>query len=279
MSEGELPASPQPVASLVDELTGAVRRGLPWREAAGRLTEAAGIGAGEVPLDSCANWVWLSRIESWELAVDAFGGLGTMAAALAPHFAKVHCVEPDPRLSTFIRARLAQERLANVALVRHAIIALPYADASVSCVIIRMGSPEPGAGLAQPRSTPRLATMFAECRRVLRPGGCLYVGFKNAYWISHLLDRIFHRSDGSAQPGVAEIRAALRSAGFADVHAYFAQPSLTDPRSIIPAVAAAVARHEAMQTVRSGRAVLRPTVARSPLRRVLYPAHICLAYP
>lgn len=196
----------------------------------------------------------MSRINRWDLALDAFGGDGAMAAALALQFKAVHPVDPD----------LLKQ--------------LPYADASASCIVTRC---EAGVGPASSRrgdTLPALVRTASECRRVLQPGGCLYVGIDNAWWSPRLMSRIVRAAPVGA-PHLGEVTRILEASGFAEVNAYYAQPSLGDPRSLIPVTGAAPAVHESIQQTRTGMAALRPALAASPLRRLLYPSLICLAYP
>lgn len=217
------------------------------------------------PLEKCGNWVWLSRIEDWTLAVDAFGGFGVMACALASHFLQVHCLDTADG-GGVDEAPAVRRRPGNVSLARASLANLPYADGSVSCIVTRLEL------LNGP------AAALAECRRVLRPGGCLSLGFDNPFWSQRIAQRLRGCAGEPARIRPSGVIRALIEAGFADVQRYCVEPSLANPWSMFPATGHVPARHEAVKHFGPMQTAVRATVARSPLRSLLCPAYICLAY-
>src|SRR5438309_489902 len=160
------------------QLAATVGRGLPWRQA---LREVAQPSASDERSehrsdDACGNWLWLVDLARWERALDVQGGIGTMTAALARHFTSVHYVDAARPPLEFARARFREDRSANVACAQAGAGALPYPNATFDCVVWdgALGRGVSGVAMVDPPAV--LAAVLTECRRVLRPGGCLYVG-------------------------------------------------------------------------------------------------------
>src|SRR5437773_27757 len=170
--------------------------------------------------------------------------------------------------------------------------------------------PEPEDGAAQQwgattrRSdlTAVLGRVFGECRRVLRPGGCLYVSIAVAAWpgrpvgagrlaagLSRVLGRVAGAvrrgearspvSDGAHRTDRLSLRRALRrlltQAGFFRVQAFYIDPSYHHPWGIIPARRGAVLVYERRQSARVG---LRWWLAWLGLHPLLYGSHMFVAY-
>lgn len=224
------------------------------------------------PLEKCGNWLWLSDLEEWALALDAFGGLGGMACSLAPHFRLVHSLEPNPNARRLVADRAERWGRANVSVVAADLVALPYADASVSCIVARTESL--GDLVAAPD-----AVALRECRRVLRGGGCLCIGFDNPYFAKHLVARLRRDASRDARHSAAQVARALVGAGFAEIQRYWVEPSLANPWIIVPASAEAAVGQERLKHWAPWRTVLRTAIARSPFRPLLYPAYLFVAYP
>jgi ubiquinone/menaquinone biosynthesis C-methylase UbiE len=118
----------------------------------------------------------------------------------APHLTSV---EIDPRLATALEARL---RSTNVTVLRGDATALELRDASfsgaIACTMLHH--------VASPELQDRL---FAEVRRVLRPGG-MFVGSDS---LSSGLFRLIHLFDTLVPVDPAGLTARLEAAGFAAV--------------------------------------------------------------
>ena len=285
------------------QLAATVGRGLPWRQA---LREVAQPSASDERSehrsdDACGNWLWLVDLARWERALDVQGGIGTMTAALARHFTSVHYVDASRPPLQFARARFSEDRSANVACAQAGSGALPYRNATFDCVVwnVALGRGVPGVALVD--SPAVLAAVLTECRRVLRPGGCLYLGIATGPvpgrvlpvgGILSALVRMVVRAirvlpvwtwrRATMQVRRVErlavaraIPRQLRAAGFARVQAFYIDPSFQQPWSIIPARRRAVLAYERLQMTSARR---RRWLAWLSLHPVLFECHMFLAY-
>ena len=286
------------------ELAASVRRGTPWRQALREEAQpsAAGEWTEHRAEDARGNWLWLADVPRWECALDVQGGIGTTTAALSRHFASVRYLDGAQSLVEFARARFREDRCTNVACARAGASALPYRNGTFDCVVWdgALGRRVAGLATADPRAV--LAAVLAECRRVLRPGGCLYLGIGTGPTPGRVLPagpvlatlvRLAVRLIGMGAFGASRGRATrqvrgverlalarvvprqLRAAGFARVQAYYIDPSLQQPSSIIPARRRAVLAYEHLQMTRAGP---RRWLAWLSLHPVLFDGHVFLAY-
>ena len=287
--------APGPVSSWSDQelvqLAATLRRGMPWRQALSAVAEpsAADQRSEHRPDDACGNWLWLVDLARWERALDVQGGIGTMTAALARHFTSVHYVDASRPPLQFARARFSEDRSANVACAQAGAGALPYRNATFDCVVwnVALGRGVPGVALVD--SPAVLAAVLTECRRVLRPGGCLYLGIATgpvpgsvlpAGRILSALVRMVVRATMQVRriERLAVARAIprqLHAAGFARVQGFYIDPSFQQPWSIIPARRRAVLAYERLQMTSARR---RRWLAWLSLHPVLFECHMFLAY-
>jgi len=252
----------------------------------------ASIGGGR------SNWLWLAEISRWERALDLGSSAVPQTAGLAEHFTNVHCLRRDRWLLGGSWTELTAEGYANVAPVCAAPVELPYRDAAFDCVAVDdvcAGALARAAGVAFPAIQNPL---LEECRRILRPGGCLYVGIASGRWWGHVADpadrlgtvastspaaRATRRrgSHGSAGKNIKSFRGLarhLRRAGFSRVRAYCVEPSYEQPLCIIPLDRRAILAYENWGRDASSHGRLRRSLAWLGLGGVLYPSLIYLAY-
>src|SRR5439155_19052105 len=104
------------------------------------------------------------------------GGLGTHIAALSRHFSFVHYLDAARSLADVAHVRVAEHASAKIVVTRASPSTLPYRDAAFDCVIWD-GALEQGSKAARGVDATALFTrVLGECRRVIRPGGCLHLG-------------------------------------------------------------------------------------------------------
>jgi len=192
-----------------------------------------------------SNWVWLARIGRFECAVEV-GGTDAHAAGLGRHF------ETVVRIATLPAAG-----------------PLPVADASADCVAMRV--------MLDAESVTEPGLLLADCRRVLRDGGCLSFGFRNGRWLSRAGA---WRTRGHAATGltVSGARTLVRRAGFSGLDLYYADPAFAAPTALIEPTSQAARALEGEKPMRSGLALARPFLARAGLHAMLYPAYLGIAY-
>jgi ubiquinone/menaquinone biosynthesis C-methylase UbiE len=192
--------------------------------------------------------------------LDLGGGWGAVACGMAGTCRTVTAVDTSGRNLEFIRLRAEQSGLSNVRCAQIDPLddaRLPFPDHSFDVALLNgvleyVGDASSGL---HPEEVQRRC--LAEVRRVLRPGGTLYVGIENRYGylyflgtrdhsrlrFTSLLPRAFanlatqillkkpYRTYTYSYSGY---RALLKSAGFEDPAVYLAYPSYREPRFILP---------------------------------------------
>ncbi len=141
---------------------------------------------------------------------------------------------------------------------------LPFPDGHFDCVLLP-GVVGAWKDLARGTSARAMcATAILECRRVLRSGGVLLLSGRNPLWYT--------------SPSVPDftLRRTLSRAGFTSIREYFAEPSDTDPQSMIPACRSAAVAYERQERPTRGRAPR--LLARLGLHATAYPATVMLAF-
>jgi len=288
----------------VDRPPQPVRAAPTWREVAGEAARPAEPeeGAAWTTDHTRSNWLWVADLTRWERALDIQGGGGAPATAWGRHFEFVHHLDPAGAGGAGGRASRGESGTAHIATARASPCALPYRNEAFDCVIWEGALKQWGTTPRRTDLTAILGQVFGECRRVLRPGGCLYLGIAVAAWPGRPvgagrlvagLTRILGRHVGTMlrselpQPvsdGVRRLdrlslvrtmRRLLRQAGFSSVQVFYIDPSYHQPWGIIPARRGAVLVYEKRQSARVG---LRRWLAWLGLHPLLYGSHMFLAY-
>ena len=264
---------PRYATDLVEELVATVRRGSRWRDALHAAMSRAG-GPGDNGTDeSCANWIWLAELAGREMAVVLNGGLGYLAAGLAPHFARVCYQDPRDPLAKFARLRFAQDGLRNISATRARVDELPYRATSVDCIALQ--------DLPAEYSLRDLAGLACHCFRILRSGGCLYLGWHNPHYYRRLLGVGRSRTDHDVASRVGSARRVTRmlsEIGFRAVARYYASPSHRRLQNIVPAARHAVVAYENWERMGAPSSRLRALATRLGLWPCLYSSQLVLAY-
>ena len=204
-----------------------------------------------------ANWHWLLNLPLQSRVLDLGAGTGTNSHALALRYHQVIAVEPVLERIQFMQQRFAQERLANVKILRSSLWALPCAKESFDLVVMngvlewvaagRAGDP----GAVQQEALRKVASL-------LRPGGYLYLGIENrlcsgsfmgypdphcglphvtilprplAQWYARRKGADGYRNYLYSSRGYRKL---LQKTGFSNMEFYVAVPSYNHPRFLIP---------------------------------------------
>lgn len=217
--------------------------------------------AGYVLSESRADFRAILPITPESDVLDLGGGWGAIACTLAPGCRSVTTVDTNPYTLRFIQMRARQSGLDNVRPARIDPLddaRLPFPDGSFDVAIMNgvlewVGEATEGVS---PQEVQRRCLI--EVRRVLKPGGALYVGIENRFAYGYFLGARDHsrlrytslmpRSLASLITRLRQGRpyrtytysyqgykALLASAGFGSPELYLAIPSYRDPEYILPA--------------------------------------------
>jgi len=248
------------------------------------------IGVGEpiaiTELEPEGNFLWMLEIDRWRSALDLMGGTAALTCALANHFDEVTYLDTRAPMTAYARRRLDADGVRNVILGDGDPTSLPYDDASFDFVAAH--DVLDALLSARERSAPRplLKAVLTECRRVLRPGGGLYLRAANSrhFGILEASTSVAMRpqapNDPSSRAAVSPrwLNESLQGAGFRDVRLYYVEPSREWPTALIPATPTAVRVYESRGHFVSLLGRVRRSIARAGFHTRLYSALVALAY-
>lgn len=159
----------------------------------------------------------LLPLERNSVVLEIGPGLGQFTGAIAARVAELYALEVSPGQAQFVTTRCRQDHLERV----HVAIGgddtrLPYLSSSFDTVICNLVLEWCAArNLLEPFRTGQ-ERLLAECARVLRPGGTLYLATKNRFALLYMLgwpdEHVDGMRFGNALPRWA-LRAALRLKG------------------------------------------------------------------
>jgi SAM-dependent methyltransferase len=230
-----------------------------WRDALLSSGDVTVKRASEMILNlNRANWYLLTNLPRESRVLDLGAGMGANSHALALRYREVVAVEPVVERVQFMSKRFDQEGLRNVRIVRTSLWDLPFAAESFDLIVMNGVLEWVAQGRAgNPRSLQQSALRTA--RKLLRPGGVLYVGIENRFtagyfvgypdphtgmpWVTILprvLAGLYAKRRGESQGYRNYLYSArgyqklLRESGFNFVECYLALPSYNHPRFYIP---------------------------------------------
>ena len=196
-----------------------------------------------------SNWLWLVELSRWNVTLELDFMESRLATDLQRHFAEVRFHALD------------------------AGVELPFASGAFDCVTLN-GVLEQLVAATPVEPAAAIRRLLAECRRVLRSGGCLYVG-TGAMQFGHSQSR-WRALLGARRPIIAD--KLLRDAGFRSVHSYYVDPCLDRPYVMVPATRRSLLARERTLAACGGWTFRRMMAVRLGLPHALYPARIGLAY-
>jgi SAM-dependent methyltransferase len=213
--------------------------------------DAGALPSGDVVYPT-VNWLWLVDLPSTDFAVD-IGGPASLSQALAGHFANVQHLEMDALRTRGENARGPQFG------------PIPLPDHVCDCVTLQNVLDR-----FRDASSPNDATrnwLLGEARRILRPGGVLYVGTTDDGGAQRLSSARWRR----------RLSNGLLRAGFHSLRRYYVEPSLIAPLSVIPATRRTVLSFEGRQDRVGWRDWARRAAAAAGARDLLFRAAFVLA--
>jgi len=192
--------------------------------------------------------------------IDIGSGWGNIAISLSSWCRQVYCCDVSMTNLYLLRARIRDRELKNIKLFQYepnAFLQLPFSDSSIDVALLN-GVLE-WMGAAEINASPDRVQFEAlkEIRRILKPGGSLYIGIENRYSASTLsgqrvhgelpfvglLPRIISNLITKVVQGkkhrtyiysLLGYRKLLRRAGFEKVDFYIPYPSYHNPNYLIP---------------------------------------------
>jgi SAM-dependent methyltransferase len=229
-------------------------------------------GDGESRLSPAANWLWFapaigraSALVIGEIAPSYLRGLST-------HFERI---EKIPVASLYPAVESSDGKAPGR-------VRLVLGEGSMDYVIstdLVHGWSNSGS----PYRDPHFVAALTELRRVLRPGGVLFLSGQNARchkaWLRTRSGDSAHRGSGGGAGASLRLRAAKRvlaRAGFSETRAYFVEPSVGDVATVVPACRRAAVAYERDRFPRTN-VPWRALCAAGGLYELLYPDAFVLA--
>ncbi len=139
-----------------------------------------------------ANWHLLLDIPKQAVVLDIGAGMGTISHSLSRYYDTIHAIETVPERLEFSRIRFNQEGCQNIKLARANLLNLPFAENSFDLVVMNgvlewVGMPENGM-----RPDELQLEALRKIRKILKPGGYLYIGIENRVGYNFFLGRLDH---------------------------------------------------------------------------------------
>ena len=212
-------------------------------------------------MSALATWLWLVDLPAGGCALDGSETEGGLAAALTGFFADVHVLRSSQPALDRIRTLAAQEGWRQPRLLSGTVDSMPR-RATFDCLALH------DALEARLRIAPDPSTVFAALHPLVRTGGWLAIAGANPGYKGRRL---------ASARSPSRLAVAASRAGFSATRILFAEPTIDDPRTIVPDAVDAVRAYETQGSLRGHASPARGVAARLGLRAALYPGYFLLA--
>ncbi len=128
-----------------------------------------------------ADWCDLLDLGEEATVLDLGAGMGAVSQSLSSRFRRVYSVEPVEARLQFLSMRFAQEGCSGISLIRAGVDALPFQENTFDLIVL-CGVLE-WLPFARKQKNPREAQLYylELLRKLLKPGGVIYVGIENRF--------------------------------------------------------------------------------------------------
>jgi len=232
-----------------------------WQEAIDTYSNMIGkYTLGYITNEARADWHIILPLNPEATVLDIGSGWGNIAISLSRWCKQAYCGDVNMINLRLLRTRLRDRKINNVSLFQYepnAFLRLPFKDSSIDVVLLN-GVLE-WMGAAEIDATPRDVQLKAlkEIKRVLKPGGALYIGIENRCSLAALrgqkihgelpfiglLPRVIANAITKTVTGrphrtyiytISGYRKLLRQAGLNKIDFYLPYPSYHDPDFLVP---------------------------------------------
>ncbi|MFK5894475.1 MAG: methyltransferase domain-containing protein [Pseudomonadota bacterium] len=241
-----------------------------WEDAVQKYGEILGdYTLGYIRNTSRSDWHVLLPIDPDSVVVDIGSGWGNIGLNIAKRCKQLYCGDANMQNLRLLKTRVRDEKADNVKTFLYdanEFLRLPFADNSVDVAYLN-GVLE-WIGNVEHKASPDKLQLEAlkEIRRILKPGGSLYIGIENRYSVSTIRGRSLHfeipfvglfpRWFSNAVTKMVRkmphrtyvyslfgYRRILNQSGFNDMDFYWPYPSYHDANYLIPLEPAWVKRY------------------------------------
>ena len=232
-----------------------------WQEAVDAYSHTLGsYTLSYIKDESRADWHIILPLDAEATVLDIGSGWGNIALSLSKLCKQVYCCDVNMTNLRLLNVRMRDNGIKNVVSFQYepnSFLRLPFSDSSIDVAVLN-GVLE-WMGVAEIDALPDRVQLKAlkEIRRILKPGGALYIGIENRYsiaalrgqrmhgelpfvglfprWSSNFITRIVQRKQHRTYIySLGGYRRLLRRAGFEQTDFYLPYPSYHHPNYLIP---------------------------------------------
>lgn len=245
------------IASKVTELA----ENVGWKEAIDTFSNTLGTyTVNYIKDESRADWHVVLPLHADATVLDIGSGWGNIALSLSRWCKQVYCCDVNMINLRLLNVRMRDNGITNVTTFQYepnSFLRLPFLDSSIDIVVLNGVLEWMGVAAIEASPTRIQIEALKEIRRVLKPGGALYIGIENRYsiaalrglrihgelpfvglfprFISNLITKLIRRKPHRTYIySLGGYRRLLSQGGFLQTDFYLPYPSYHHPNSLIP---------------------------------------------